>query len=104
MFKSEPTGVIHEDKSSSNIFFLGQNYPNPFNPITSMQYSIGSRQFMSLKVFDVLGNEVAILVNEEKEPGTYKVKFDASNLTSGVYFYRIEAGEYSAVKKLILMK
>ena len=59
---------------------------------------------MSLKVFDVLGNEVAILVNEEKEPGTYKVKFDASNFTSGVYFYRIEAGEYIAVKKLILMK
>jgi arabinoxylan arabinofuranohydrolase len=104
MFKSEPTGVIPEDKSSSNSFFLGQNYPNPFNPITSMQYSIGSRQFMSLKVFDVLGNEVAILVNEEKEPGTYKVKFDASNFTSGVYFYRIEAGEYIAVKKLILMK
>jgi subtilisin family serine protease len=85
-------------------FSLSQNYPNPFNPATSMQYAIGSRQFVSLKVYDVLGNEVAALVNEEKEPGVYDVSFDGSNLSSGLYFYKLQAGSFSEIKKMLLLK
>ncbi len=77
-----------------------------------MQYTVGSRQFVSLKVYDVLGNEVAVLVNEEKEPGVYQVEFDASELSgrhspvlsSGVYFYRLQAGNFSQTRKMILMQ
>ena len=76
-------------------FVLFQNYPNPFNPTTIIQYAINSRQFISLNVYDVLGNEIAILVNEEKPSGTYEVEFDASNLPSGVYMYRLTSGNFS---------
>ncbi len=92
-------------------FHLGQNYPNPFNPITNIEYRIPNKEFVSLKVYDVLGNEVATLVNEEKSAGRYEVIFDGSNLpagkaglSSGVYIYRITAGDYSASKKLMLLK
>lgn len=85
-------------------FALEQNYPNPFNPTTSIQYSIGSRQFVSIKVFNVLGNEVATLVNENKEAGSYKVEFNASDLPSGIYYYKLSAGNYSDVKKMMLIK
>jgi photosystem II stability/assembly factor-like uncharacterized protein len=85
-------------------FSLSQNYPNPFNPSTSLQYAIGSRQFVTLKVFDILGREVATLANEEKSAGEYEVEFDGSALTSGIYFYQLQAGEYSSVKKMILLK
>jgi len=90
-------------------FQLSQNYPNPFNPTTSLQYTIGSRQFVTLKVYDLLGREVATLVNEEKPAGTYEVIFDSHsgevrNLPSGIYFYQLKAGGYSETKKMILMK
>jgi len=85
-------------------FVLEQNYPNPFNPSTSLQYTIGSRQFVTLKVFDVLGNEVAILINEEKPAGNYMVRFDASNLSSGIYYYRLETNGFSQTKKMVLLK
>jgi len=90
-------------------FSLEQNYPNPFNPITSIQYAVSSRQFVSLKVYDILGNEVATLVNEEKSAGTYKVEFivgqDSSpDIASGIYFYRLQAGNYVETKKMILLK
>jgi len=85
-------------------FSLEQNYPNPFNPTTSIQYAIGSRQFVTLKVYDVLGNTVATLVNEEKPAGTYEVKFDASNLSSGIYFYKLQAGSFIKTKKMILLR
>lgn len=85
-------------------YSLGQNYPNPFNPVTSIQYAIGSQQFVSLKVYDILGNEVATLVNEEKPAGKYKVSFDASSLSSGIYFYRLTAGSFIGVRKMILIK
>jgi endonuclease/exonuclease/phosphatase family metal-dependent hydrolase len=85
-------------------FILYQNYPNPFNPTTNIRYSTQSRQFISLKVYDVLGNEISNLVNEEKPAGDYEVKFDASNLSGGVYFYRLTAGDFSSSKKLILLK
>src|SRR5690606_35085199 len=73
---------------SEKSFSLSQNYPNPFNPITTIKYSVGSRQLATIKVYDVLGREVATLVNEEKQPGVYEVEFDGSKLTSGTYFYR----------------
>jgi hypothetical protein len=85
-------------------FSLEQNYPNPFNPVTSLQYAIGSRQFVTLKVYDVLGNEVAVLVSEEKEAGNYNVEFDGTDLPSGIYFYQLKAGEYLQTKKMLLLK
>jgi hypothetical protein len=85
-------------------FGLQQNYPNPFNPVTTFQFSIVNRQLTILKVYEVLGGEVTTLVNEEKEPGTYTVQWDASGVTSGVYFYRLNTGRFVAVKKLIVLK
>lgn len=89
-------------------FFLHQNYPNPFNPNTNIQYAIGSRQNVQLKVYDILGNEVASLVNEEKQPGIYEVEFhsitDMKNPASGVYFYQLKAGNFTATKKMLLLR
>jgi len=90
-------------------FSLSQNYPNPFNPSTSIKYAIGNRQFVTLKVYDVLGNEIKTLVDEEKPAGTYEVEFNSHsgnvrNLTSGVYFYQIKAGDFVETKKMVLMK
>lgn len=85
-------------------FSLEQNYPNPFNPSTKIKYAIGNRQFATLKVFDILGNEVATLVNEVKEPGVYEINFDASNVSNGVYFYKLQTGNFSDVKKLVVIK
>jgi hypothetical protein len=85
-------------------FSLSQNYPNPFNPSTSIQYAINSRQLVTLKVYDILGSEVATLVNQEQSVGNYKVDFNASHLSSGVYFYQLKAGEFVQSKKMILIK
>ncbi|HDZ58432.1 MAG TPA: T9SS type A sorting domain-containing protein, partial [Ignavibacteriales bacterium] len=90
-------------------FELFQNYPNPFNPSTTIKFSIpfvetGHAPSVQLKVYDVLGNEVAILLNEEKSAGTYQVNFDASNLASGVYFYRLQAGGFIQTKRMLVMK
>lgn len=92
------------EKDNPKVFALDQNYPNPFNPGTSIQYAIGGRQFVSLKVYDVLGNEVESLVNEEKPAGNYEVDFNATQLSSGIYFYRLQAGDYNASRKMILIK
>jgi len=91
----------HEISSS---FYLEQNYPNPFNPNTSIQYALGSTQFITLKVYDVLGREVATLVNEEQSEGKYEIKFEGNELASGIYFYKLEAGNFTSTKKLVLMK
>jgi len=85
-------------------FQLYNNYPNPFNPSTSIQYAVKDRQFVTLKVYDVLGNEVATLVNEEKPAGSYEVAFDAAQLSSGIYFYKLQAGSFVETKKMILLK
>ena len=85
-------------------FSLSQNYPNPFNPSTSIEYTVPSNEYVNLKVYDVLGNEVAVLVNGAKEAGSYKVSFDASSLSSGVYFYKIQAGSFNQVRKMMLVK
>jgi Peptidase family S41/Secretion system C-terminal sorting domain/Tricorn protease C1 domain len=83
---------------------LNQNYPNPFNPSTKIQFTIVNRQLTIVRVFDLLGREVSTLVNEVKEPGTYTVEFNASSLASGVYFYRLSAGQYVECRKMLVMK
>ena len=85
-------------------FQLYQNYPNPFNPITTIKYEIPKEGLVSLKVYDILGSEIATLVNEEKSVGRYEVNFNASSLSSGVYLYRIQVNDFINVKKMILMK
>lgn len=94
----ESTGNIPDE------FSLFQNFPNPFNSSTSIQFSIGSKQFVLLKVFDVLGNEISTIVNEEKPAGMYNVQFTLENFSSGFYFYKLQAGEFFQTKKMILLK
>jgi len=86
---------------------LSQNYPNPFNPTTGIQFTVGSGQLTvhtTLKIHNILGQEVATLVNEEKEPGFYTVTWDASEMASGVYFYRLQAGDFSETRRMVLMQ
>ena len=85
-------------------YSLQQNYPNPFNPTTKIKYSIPEASQVSLKVYDILGNEVASLVNQEKQAGTYEVQFNASSLSSGVYFYKIKSGSFIQTRKMIVLK
>lgn len=98
-----PVGVQNNSEIPSQ-FAISQNYPNPFNPNTKITYSVPKQENVSLVVFDVAGKQVASLVNETKTAGLHTVDFNASNLSSGVYFYRINAGEYSEVKKMMLVK
>jgi len=98
------------DISTSNevdipqVFSLEQNYPNPFNPTTVIRYSVAEASNVKLQVFDVLGRNVATLVNEVRAPGVYSVNFDATRLSSGTYFYRVEAGDFTSIKKMMLIK
>ena len=85
-------------------FELSQNYPNPFNPVTHLGFGISNLGFVSLKVFDISGKEVRTLVNETKTPGYYEVEFDGSNLPSGIYYYKLEAGSFSQVRKMMIVK
>ena len=85
-------------------FALYNNYPNPFNPSTKIRYAIVNTGFTSLKVYSLLGEEVASLINEEKTPGVYEINFDAANLTSGTYLYKLQAGNFTETKKMILLK
>lgn len=95
---------VNDNQISPQNFSLQQNYPNPFNPSTSIQYAIVSRQFVSLKVYDVLGNEVTTLVDEEKPAGIYKVDFNANGLSSGIYFYQLRADNFIETKKMAIIK
>ncbi len=90
--------------STINDYSLSQNYPNPFNPSTVINYSIKNNEHVILKIYNMIGQEVAILVNEVKQPGKYSVNFNAANLASGTYVYSLTAGKYSQVKKMILVK
>ncbi|RJP70593.1 MAG: T9SS C-terminal target domain-containing protein, partial [Ignavibacteriales bacterium] len=85
-------------------FALAQNYPNPFNPVTVISWQLPVSSKVMLKIYDILGNEVSILVNEEQAAGNYEVKFDGSNLSSGIYYYRIQAANFVNTRKLILLK
>jgi len=103
VFHLDPTGV-KSDGIKNISFKLYQNYPNPFNPTTTIQFAVGGTQHVSLKVYDVLGNEVALLVDEEKSPGNYSVEFNAGKLSSGVYIYRLAAGSKTISNKMIVLK
>lgn len=98
-----PTSIL----SNINIpdeYSLSQNFPNPFNPSTKLEFGISNLGFVSLKVYDVLGNEVKTLINENKPAGRYTVTFDGSNLSSGIYFYKLESGSFIETKRMILLK
>jgi len=90
--------------SQPNVFYLGQNYPNPFNPSTNIKYSIPADGNVTLKMYDILGEEVSTLVNEFQQAGTFDVVFDGSNLSSGVYYYQLTSGELTSTKKMMLTK
>jgi hypothetical protein len=100
----ELSQILEINFKSPTIFSLEQNYPNPFNPITLINYSIKKSGFVLLKIYDVLGNEVADLVNGNKSAGYYSVEFNAAYLPSGIYFYTLTSGNYSATKKFLLLK
>jgi hypothetical protein len=102
--QNELTGVHDHGSLIPSEYKLYQNYPNPFNPTTTIQFDIPKTSFVTLKVYNVLGQEVATLVNEKREAGRYEVKFNASTLSNGVYFYRLAAGDYSSTKKFVLIK
>lgn len=97
-------GLEDLDNHSPEIFQLKQNYPNPFNPLTRIHYSVPKTVNVKITVYNVLGQQVAVLVDKQKVAGKYEALFDASQLSSGMYIYKINAGEFSAVHKMILMK
>ncbi len=99
-----PVGIKPLSNEIPSVYSLSQNYPNPFNPETRINYAIPKTGLVKIVVYDVLGAEVAILVNENKTPGNYNVIFSGTNFASGVYFYKITAGDFSAVKKMLLVK
>ncbi len=96
--------AVDEPGQSPERFALGQNYPNPFNPSTSISFTIPAATFVSLKVFDVLGREVGSLVSEELLPGNHSRQWDGSAQPGGVYFYKLQAGEFTETRKLVLVK
>lgn len=98
------TSVKSETNNIVTTYALNQNYPNPFNPSTSISYQLPANGFVTIKVYNVIGKEIATLVNEYQQSGNYSKEFNANGLTSGVYFYTIKAGSFSATKKMILMK
>jgi hypothetical protein len=101
-------GIVSVESENSEVvpkkFSLEQNFPNPFNPTTNISYSVSEFGLVNIKVYDILGKEVATLVNEEKPAGRYVIEFDASDLSSGMYIYTLRANGYSNSKKMLLMK
>jgi ligand-binding sensor domain-containing protein len=95
---------LNDEDEIVNQFVFEQNYPNPFNPNTAIEYSLFENSFVILKVYDMLGSEVALLINEEKAAGKYRVDFDASKLSTGVYIYKLTAGSFSSTKKMLVTK
>lgn len=98
------TSISGNNYSVSGSYWLGNNYPNPFNPSTRIQYNLPENGFVKLSVYDVSGREVETLVNKEQSAGIYEINFSASTLTSGIYFYKLQTGNFSEVKKMILLK
>jgi hypothetical protein len=98
------TSVRDDDSVIPKDFFLSQNYPNPFNPTTTIRFSIAEFGMVSLKVFDILGREVAMLVKRELKPGELSVVFNAKGLASGVYFYQLRAAGFIQTKKMLITK
>lgn len=104
IYKAGNVVGINTEKEVPNNFSLIQNYPNPFNPVTIIKYSVKETGNVTIKIFDPLGREIALLVNEERAPGSYQVEFNAKNMPSGVYYYQLTSGRYSETKKLVLLK
>jgi hypothetical protein len=98
------TDITDESINLPKAFSLSQNYPNPFNPTTNINYTISERCSVSIRVFNILGKVISILLNEEKGPGNYSIHFEGNGEPSGIYFYRIQAGGFSETKKMILLK
>lgn len=101
------TSLVETEKISELIpdrFELKQNYPNPFNPVTNLEFQLAKPEFVSIKIYDISGKEVSSLINKSMEPGVYKINFDASNLASGTYFYKLIAGDFTSIKKMVLLK
>jgi len=103
-YYSSLTSVKETNNNVPSNYALAQNYPNPFNPATTIEYSIAQNSLVTLKVYNVLGQEVASLVNQEQKAGSYSTSFDASRLASGLYFYKIQAGSFTMTKKMLLLK
>lgn len=99
-----PTNIEDNDNLTINDYSLFQNYPNPFNPSTKISFTLPETNKVSLKIFNLLGEEIASLINEEKTAGKHSIDFDASALSSGIYFYRLDAGSFSETKKMLLLK
>lgn len=107
IYKTVNGGTIGIKKNGNEIperFALEQNYPNPFNPTTNIRYQIANNKLVTVKIYNILGNEVAVLVNEKQSPGVYEISWDASTFPGGVYFCKLEAGGFSEVKKMLLIK
>jgi hypothetical protein len=102
--RTEPMIIKSVEEIVSNEYKLAQNYPNPFNPSTKISYSIKEEGLVTLKVFDILGKEIATLVNENKPEGNYEIEYNASDLPSGIYIYKIQSGSFLDVKKMLLTK
>jgi len=102
----EYSNVVKASIANVNTFMLEQNYPNPFNPSTKISYQLAENCLVTLKVYDVLGNEVAVLVNEWQEAGSYNAEFTTTtkSFASGMYIYKIHAGDFSQIKKMLLLK
>ncbi|MCL4280284.1 MAG: T9SS type A sorting domain-containing protein, partial [Ignavibacteriaceae bacterium] len=100
-------GIVLDNPVEGSIpesYNLDQNYPNPFNPSTTISYSIPEESLVSLKIYDVMGSEVTELVNARQAAGVYSINFDASSLASGTYFYKLTAGDFISIKKMVLLK
>jgi hypothetical protein len=104
LYAYSPVKVVDENFSSVNSYSLSNNYPNPFNPSTTFRYSIPTQSKVIIKVYDMLGNEIATLMDEEKSVGTYELTWNAASLSSGIYFYQLKAGDFVNTKKMILLK
>ncbi|MEJ2103570.1 MAG: alpha/beta hydrolase-fold protein [Ignavibacteriaceae bacterium] len=103
-FPVNPNNIIVDNNTVPKDFILYQNYPNPFNPATKIRYSIPQSSKVKIKIFDILGNELEILVDENKSAGIYEIEFNASSLPSGTYFYQLKAGDFIETNKMILLK
>jgi len=103
VYKTSVTSVFNQQISANN-FSLKQNYPNPFNPNTTIKYELSKSNIVLLKIYDILGNELKTLVNGRQNAGSYSISFDGSGFTSGTYFYKLTAGDFTETKKMILNK
>ena len=99
-----PIGILQTNTEVPGSFALSQNFPNPFNPTTKIKFQIPKSGLIKLIIYDALGREVQTLVNEQLSPGTYQADFDGTNLSSGIYYYKLESADYTETKKMVLIK